>query len=357
MKPNLAVTYHLFALLTVMPCFAQSSPVTEYPLKWPGEASGSTHELTYNHDGGKVVWVTGQNHDHLARVAADGKTDYFPMPPGSRPHGILFDGDGVLWVSLEFAGLVVSIDQETGSIMEQIDVRIRAEGAKAPINPCPHGLGLGPDGKTLWFTGKKTNTVGKINPDKSIEHFELPTVGAVLIYLSAGPDGNMWGTELVGNKIMRVTPEGRIDEFEIPTKGSRPIAIVRGPDGRSMWFSEEAGNKVGRIDMEGAISEYPIPLTQRNVILAGMAFDDMGNLWTHSYVNGKEPSPAGADHLIRIDKSIVSAQAGDLTNIPVTFYQVPTRNTVMHRIMQGPDGAIWFTELGADKLGKLQLSR
>jgi virginiamycin B lyase len=38
---------------------------------------------------------------------------------------------------------------------------------------------------------------------------------------------------------------------------------------------------------------------------------------------------------------------------PVTFYQVPTRDTVMHRIIQGPDGNMWFTELKADKVGKI----
>ena len=37
----------------------------------------------------------------------------------------------------------------------------------------------------------------------------------------------------------------------------------------------------------------------------------------------------------------------------VTFYEVPTRNAVMHRIIQGPDGNIWFTELAANKVGKL----
>jgi hypothetical protein len=29
----------------------------------------------------------------------------------------------------------------------------------------------------------------------------------------------------------------------------------------------------------------------------------------------------------------------------------------MHRLTQGPDGAIWFTELALDKVGKLILAR
>ncbi|MEH1964934.1 MAG: hypothetical protein V7K91_00320 [Nostoc sp.] len=36
-------------------------------------------------------------------------------------------------------------------------------------------------------------------------------------------------------------------------------------------------------------------------------------------------------------------------------YQVPTRNTVMHRITQGPDQNIWFTELRSDKVGRMSI--
>ncbi|MGF1939297.1 MAG: hypothetical protein RM347_033960 [Nostoc sp. ChiQUE02] len=36
-------------------------------------------------------------------------------------------------------------------------------------------------------------------------------------------------------------------------------------------------------------------------------------------------------------------------------YQVPTRNTVMYRITQGPDQNIWFTELRSDKVGRMSI--
>ena len=134
-------------------------------------------------------------------------------------------------------------------------MRLRVAGRSEPINTSPHGLGLDPDGKTLWFTGKKTNTVGRVRPDGRVEHFELNTVGAVPIYLSAGPDGAMWCTELVGNAIARITTEGKVEEFPIPTGNSRPIAIVPSPDGKFMWFSEEAGNKVARVDMRPGIDK------------------------------------------------------------------------------------------------------
>ena len=319
----------------------------------PQAPGGTTHEIVFRKDGNEF-WITGGEHDHVARVTLEGKAEFFDTGMGSHPHGVLFDRDGRLWVSLEGKGVVARLDRK-GNIEDRIDVRFRVPGASKPINTSPHGLGLDPDGKTVWFTGKKTNTVGRIRPDDSVEHFELPTVGAVPIYLAAGPDGAMWCTELVGNAIARISTAGEVKEYRIPTGNSRPIAIVPGPDGRSMWFSEEAGNKVARIDMAGLIDEYPVPLVQKNIILAGLAFDREANLWTQGYVNPADPSQAGGDYIIKIDKSILAAPGCDLSGVPITFFKVPSTNTVMHRILQGPDRNIWFTELRADQLGRLTI--
>src|SRR5262249_17240544 len=160
--------------------------------------------------------------------------------------------------------------------LEHVDVRLHARDTPAPINTHPHGLGLGPDGHTLWFTGKLSNTVGRINPDRSVEHFVLPTVGAVPIYIVAGPDRPMWCAERVGNQRARLTAGGEVQEFAIPTANRRPIALVPAPDGQSLWFSEEAANQVARIDLAGHITEFSVPQTQRNVILASLAFDRAG---------------------------------------------------------------------------------
>ncbi len=334
---------------------ATVAQVTEFALAWPTGSSGSTHELTYNHNGGNVFWVTGQTHDALACVTLDGQATFYAMPANSGPHGIVFDADGKLWTTLEYAGQVVEIDQSTGAILQTIDVSLHAEGAPAPINTHPHGLGVAPDGHTLWFTGKSTGTVGRIDPDGTVNHYALPTVGSVPIYIQAGPDGNMWCTELAGNQIARITSAGTVTEYPIPTSNSRPIAITPGPDGKSMWFSEEAGNKVGRIDTStGELSEFPLPMLHANTILAALTFDTDGNLWTQAYVNQGNPYPSGSDAIVKLDSSIVTATADNISDVPITYYQVPTEDTVMHRITQGPDGAIWFTELAVDQLGRLE---
>ena len=127
----------------------------------------STHELAAYENNGGGFWATGQNQDQIARVKLDGTPEYFAVRTDNRPsgpHGMAFDKEGRLWVSLEMAGLIVRIDDK-GEIAEKVDVTLRSPGAKQPINPSPHAIAFGPDGKTIWFTGKRTGTIGKIDPD------------------------------------------------------------------------------------------------------------------------------------------------------------------------------------------------
>lgn len=370
---RIAATFALATLFAVAAAASSPGSIVEYAIRYPGldpaEPSachpaqpGSTHEIAFDPNGGRDLWITGQNYDQVVRVSETGEMTFYPMPEGSGPHGIEFDADGRLWVSLEFSGHVVRLD-EVGEIVETIDVGLACPTCPdGRLNPHPHGLGFGRDGRTIWFTGKATGTVGRIAPDGKITTFPLQTIGSVPIYVRAGNDGTMWVTELVGNKIARIGTDGTVAEFAIPTWNSRPIAIVPEPGSNAMWFSEEAGNRVARIAPDGTIVELALPRTQANVIVAGLAFDADGNLWVQQYVDQNAPtpsapSPPGKDSIVRIDKAILEAPAGDFSRVPITWYEVPTARTVMHRIVQGPDGNIWFTELAANQVGKLTLEK
>lgn len=326
--------------------------ITEYSLNWPGTVHGSTHELVVNKE---HIFVSGQNMHQIAKFDYQGKIiDYYKMPDGSGPHGMLFDKHGRLWVSLEFFGLVVQLDDK-GKIVKEIDVQMKVQGAKKPINTAPHGIGLDADGETIWFTGKRTSTVGKIHPNGSVEHFQLDNLSSLPIFLSAGPDGAIWGTELFGNAILHVTSDGKVRESPIPTSNSRPIAVIPDPSAKYMWFTEESGVKIGKIDMAGNITEYPVPALQKNDILAALAFDRDSNLWVQVYVDHNNPKPAGPDYILKFDKSIRDVKGSDLSGIPFTTHTLPSTGSMMHRIRMGYDGNLWFTEMMMDKLGKISL--
>jgi virginiamycin B lyase len=322
----------------------------------PGAAApGSTHELTFNPRAPNAIWVTGQNQAEVVRLGLHGQKTFFPMPVGSGPHGIVFDRLGRLWVGLEFAGALVRLDSH-GTIVQRVSLPRDCPSCGSGVAPGPHGLAVSPDGRTLWYTGKEAGVVGRVSPNGAVRSFRLPEPDSKPIYITAGPDGNMWFTELTGNKIGRITPSGHLREFTIPTPNSRPIAIIADPHGRALWFSEEASDKIGRIDLAGRITEFPVPKSQPNQILAGLAFDRQGNLWVEQYIDQNHPSPAGPDRLVRIAGSMRASNPKNLSAGQFTFFDVPTRKTVMHRIILGPDGNMWFTELTANKVGRILTS-
>lgn len=314
------------------------------PMK-PGEAvhSGSTHEITFDPRRPGDLWLTGQNYDWVVRVTpATGAMRFVYMESGSGPHGIEYDPAGLLWVSLECRGRLIALDPAGATVRDW----------PLPAGTRPHGLGIGPDG-ALWYTGKTTGRIGRVDPATGkVAEFALADPSSTPIYVRAGPDGSMWATELTGNRIARVTPAGKLSEYDIPFRNSRPIAIVPGPDG-AMWFSEEAGSRVARIDSDGRIAEFevPKPAGQPNMLLAGLAFDRSGDLWVQQYVDQNVAGPAGEDYIVRIAAAGLKAERLEPGHF--THYPVKTRNTVMHRIVQGPDLAMWFTEMHADKVGRL----
>ncbi|MES3021483.1 MAG: hypothetical protein V4857_07835 [Pseudomonadota bacterium] len=333
------------------PAAASLPKVSEFKLNWPSLHTGSTHELVLDKD---YIYVTGQNMDLVAKCNYQGEVcAYYPMPPGSGPHGLLIDKAGRLWVSLEFAGLVVQLD-ETGHIVCIRDVRLFAEGAANPINTAPHGIGLDADGETIWFTGKRTSTVGRIHPDGRVEHFELGTLAALPIILQAGPDGGIWGSELLGNMILNVSKDGVVREFKLGA-GSGPIGVVQDPTEDVMWFTEANGMKIGKIDMQGHITKYPVPALQKGDTLASLCFDRDHNLWVQVYVDQAIDGEANTDYILMFDQSIRQAAGGDISGVPVVTHAIASQGSMLHRIKLDLEGNLWFTEMMTDKLGRIAL--
>lgn len=314
----------------------------------------STHELVISSE---FVYVTGQKNGYVAQIDLEGRVrNYFPLHDESGktfgPHGLLLDSQQRLWVSLEFIGQVVRLD-ENGHIVEHVDVNMRVAGSEKTINPAPHGICLGADGKTIWFTGKRTSTIGRINPDGSVEHFEIDTLAAMPIFLQAGLGGFVWGTELLGNSILRVDASGVVQETLIPTKNSRPIGIIPAPDGQAMWFTEEAGRNVGKvtIDADGKvqIQEYRVPVLHENDLLGSLSFDREGCLWVQVY------SPVKEDYLVQLSPALLHIEPGDMPKVEYKIHPLTSHDDMLHRIQMDRAGNLWFTTMMTDTLSKVEL--
>lgn len=417
----------------------------DYAMRWRDfctkkDVPSTTHELTFDKYNGfdeDYVYVSGMSIDMIARVnkADPTKQDIFRFPTqdgrDAGPHTLIFanvkreDLEGKLWVGLEEQGRIVQLDMKkiledknnketlkegklvdlTENDFEKIyDVQIKGDTIPCPINTRPHGFCFDECFENIWFTGKLTNTVGRIRVDGTrLQHFELPTLGAVPIYVTLGNDKNIWGTCLASSIIFRVTTGDNpvVDELPISdlAKDRKPIAIKPDPANRPfMWFSTEAGHSVCRLDtnvfekevsnLRGKpgnctcspgckflftgskvshkiITEFPIPKVNRHMLLGGLAITKKGAIWTQSYM---EPTENTVENLpdyvlrLRFDKHFPTStyqnreNKVNMTGLPIEYYELPTKNTVLHRIAVAPDEdeSVWFTELAADRLGTIK---
>lgn len=436
----------------------------DYAMGWKSHAKpglpSTTHELCFDKVNGfdpDFVYVSGVTVNMIARVSKSNpeRQQLFQFPDSedgkdAEPHTLIFSNIksdeqyGKLYVGLEEQGLIVRLDMtkilaKYGGKMESTpsdstyehvtldpktdydavyDVRMKGESIPYPINTRPHGFCFDATGEYIYFTGKLTNTVGRIKItggsqdeiQKTLQHFELPTLGAVPIYVALGPDNNIWGTCLANSMIFRATTGDNptIDEMTIShvANDRRPIAIKADPrkfsNGKArqfMWFTTEAGHSVCRLDtvafekeiererlsmkrtcqcstgckilFRGSkfkhpiITEFPIPKINRKMKVGGVALDSEGAVYVQSYVDPSQNDEDLPDYIIKMNfqkhdpTSTHSKGTGrrvNMTGLPIEYYELPTKNTILHRISVGPDDSVWFTELGADRLGTIEVA-
>jgi virginiamycin B lyase len=306
-------------------------------------------------------------------------TEYELPTPESAPGGITVGPDGALWFHM-------SVGNKLG--------RITTDGrlTEYPI-PVPNAsqrfqgfLGVGPD-RAIWFTmnARDVNRIGRLTLDGRFADFPIPTPNGGPFAATAGPDGAVWFTETDANQIGRITVDGAITEFPLPTPDSRPLGIVLGPDG-ALWFTEVGGNKLARITTAGAVTEFPVP-TPNSFLLRNAVGPDRA-IWFVGYdantvgrvtVDGgvtefrlpsavPVPRPtgeiltagpigitAGPDGALWFTEGPANRIGRITTDGRITEYPVPSPNSSPYHIVSGPDGALWFTQIMGNRIGRAQL--
>jgi len=110
--------------------------------------------------------------------------------------------------------------------------------------------------------------------------------------ITQGPDGNIWAA--VGGKVAKITPAGQVTEFD-PANIGTPQGITTGPDG-NLWVTQSGGvAKFSPADPNSATGFGVNSITQPQTITTGPD----GNLWTASgdeVVKIPPANPAGQTH-------------------------------------------------------------
>ncbi|KAI9016858.1 hypothetical protein DFJ74DRAFT_770429 [Hyaloraphidium curvatum] len=390
----------LAAALALVP-FASAAPLRRasaaFPnATFPGDASlfqlplagGNTHELApVDSD---VIWVSQYDADRILRVqtSPEGdvvKTDVFPMPPGSVPHGISANSSAQAWFTLQGADRLALVGAD-GKIRRSIAL---------PAGTAPHGLTTARDG-SLWVAGRDGNVVLQVDQNSGavLQSFPLgPNAGP--IYIRENVDGSIWFTALwasalgrikdgnltlipldhapgggeitvpydIGGKLYHVDVSAGVKLRDAGGKQlSSALASIGGAAGQpsnlpiavepdaagNIWWSEESGNSMGFIPAAVAagpasgltkdnIQVHPLPNTGSKG--AALLVTKEGSVWVQTYF------PFG---LARWKSGAWEQFWLPVAPIPVApFWPTP------HRIARAQDGAFWFTEMKGDRLGRV----
>jgi streptogramin lyase len=204
-------------------------------------------------------------------------------------------------------------------------------------NSQPGGIVTARDG-FLYFTELGAGNIGQITTGGSVKEFSIATEGGTSgnhgVSITQGPDGNLWFTEqgakpgialmqLSGNKVT-----------EYPIAGSVPGFITSGPVQNTLLFTDPGHNAIGQITTAGTFSETTIPTANANPLGITVLTNNV-NLAFFTEHDASKIGIYDASTNTITEKATLTPNAGPTT------------------IVQGPDGAAWFTENSVAKIGRI----
>jgi len=322
----------------------------------------NTHELYAGPDG--MVYFTQSEHDRVGRFTLDGRVELFEVPRGSYPHGLRFSEDGRWYVTLEYFDQIVELSRSDGSIVATYSVAFDNPDVEGIVGP--HGFAIDAQGR-LWYTGRTSDVLGWVDPATGDQRrFELPTRNTIApnfdhsvikpaasapINIEFDQEGNAWFVNLQTSQIGRVDLNDELSLFEIEgfgTDNTRPINVYQGPEG-FIWVTIEGDNSpelVGSQQSLGGIARFD-PASETFKAYPQTLSKGAGG------VIGVKPASVWfqyqEDDLVRLDVDESGRRDQTVFSLP----DIGSRNRVMHRIAQGPDGSMWFTSLNADLVSQI----
>jgi virginiamycin B lyase len=232
----------------------------------------------------------------------------------------------------------------------------------------PYGVAVTDDG-AVWVTLIRGSAVVRRDVDGSFELIPLgegsePSLPAV------ATEDSVWVTDAALNRIVRVGPEGVRAEIAMPTAGARPFGIASADSGE-VWFTEMTTDSIGRIDILGRVAEFTAGVEHGTPSMIASSGE---SVWftlnaanAVGYIRGGNSAVAltqlpthGAGPVgitVATDGAawfteIAAGKIGRIDrNGELTEYDLPDRESKPHAIVANPDGGCWFTLWGSNQVG------
>jgi len=174
------------------------------------------------------------------------------------------------------------------------------------------------------------NAVARIDRQGDMTTYSVPEPKPNIGWMATDPESNVWFVERLTGKVGKITPDGELTEYSLPTATALPQGLVFARDG-NVYVSEQGANAIARLDpVTGASVDFPVP-TPNATVQSGTLGPD-GAIWFIERAAAK------------VGRMTLT---GQFTEYPLTPGSFP------NRIVTGPDGAMWFSELLANKIGRI----
>jgi streptogramin lyase len=309
-------------------------------------------------------------------------TEFTTPTAASGPQEMTPGSDGAIWFTEYFVGKIARIPTNATS-GTQI-----TEFATSSAASFPFGIVSGPDGQ-LWFTEQSGNKIGHIpvtaTSGSDISEIALPIANSFPTGITAGSDNALYFTEQGGNRVGRIptnaTSTSAITEITLPVASSFPFAMSTAADG-TIWFTEQGGavNSVAHMPVGATLPSQVTSITMPTALSTplGIARGAAGTMIVSEYGGHKMASvPLGATSTVQITEFSAGTAAPEQTVLgpdgaiwfaetnankvgriatdgTLLEFTVPTIAAKINGITIGPDGAIWFAETNSGKVGKIQ---
>ncbi len=302
----------------------------------------------------------------------------------------VLDSKGRVWMGEMGSNKLAVFDPQTETFQQQTPPR--AQGGIM-------GLVVAHD-DTIWFAEQSANYIGHYLPDRQqFQTYDLPDVTTPdpsdthnTLSLPSAPNdlaldaqGNVWFTEMNADTIGML--DSKSDQFKhyplAPTKSVQKISPygITIDAANTVWFSEATSNKLGHLNPHtGDVHFYTNPASDN--ALMELANDAHGTIWATTFSQSTlvsfnphteafttytpNSSTAGGSYGLSItsDNSIwiTLTQNNQLAHFNMktsrfaAYYTIPTSASLpLGVVVDTPRQTVWFTESGADMLGKLKI--
>ncbi len=184
---------------------------------------------------------------------------------------------------------------------------------------------------------KTASQIGRVTTTGSFSEYATPTSNASPGAVTATVDPNypIWFTESAAGNLGLVNVGGFITELRVrKPAGAQPFGIVPGPAGeQAIWFTDlQSGNAIGRVNNQGHERAFALP--QSGEQPATIVDGPDGALWFTEQKSGK------------IGRISIAGKIREYA-IPHGAHAEP------FGIAAGADGALWFALAGSNRIGRI----